>query len=102
MRKSNTHFEQISVELVKKIAAENASDKNDGNNGAFRTIGRTNSCCGKRQFPFGCEPLLGLRTNRLSDKPSAIPFQHYMYSRQQRLREGRCFVMIVGFQSGSM
>ena len=42
MRKSNTHFEQISVELVKKIAAENASDKNDGNNGAVRTIGKKN------------------------------------------------------------
>lgn len=39
MLKSKTHFEQIPVELVKKIAAENASDKNDGNNGAVRTIG---------------------------------------------------------------
>jgi len=38
MQKSKTHFEQIPVELVKKIAAENAPDKNDGNNGAVRTI----------------------------------------------------------------
>ena len=38
MQKSKTHFEQISVELVKKIAKEEISDGNDGKDGAVTTI----------------------------------------------------------------
>jgi hypothetical protein len=38
MQKSNTHFEQIPVELVKKIAEEDVLDNNDGNDGAVTTI----------------------------------------------------------------
>lgn len=39
MQKSKTHFEQIPVELVKKIAKEDVSDDNDEKDGAVRTIG---------------------------------------------------------------
>ena len=38
MQKSKTHFEQISVELVKKIAKEDISDGNDGKDGAVTAI----------------------------------------------------------------
>jgi hypothetical protein len=37
MQKSKTHFEQIPVELVKKIAKEDASDDNDEKDGAVTT-----------------------------------------------------------------
>ena len=39
MQKSKTHFEQIPVELVKKIAKEDVADTNDENGGAVTTIG---------------------------------------------------------------
>jgi len=39
MQKSKTHFEQIPVELVKKIAKEDVPDNNDENDGAVTTIG---------------------------------------------------------------
>ena len=39
MQKSKIHFEQIPVELVKKIAKEGASDDNDEKDGADTTIG---------------------------------------------------------------
>jgi hypothetical protein len=39
MQKSKTHFEQIPVELVKKIAAEEVSDDNDRKEGAVTTVG---------------------------------------------------------------
>jgi hypothetical protein len=39
MQKSKTHFEQIPVELVKKIAKEDVSDDNDEKDGAHTTIG---------------------------------------------------------------
>ena len=39
MQKSKTHFQQIPVELVKKIAKEHASDDNDEKDGAETTIG---------------------------------------------------------------
>ena len=38
MQKSNTHFEQISVALVKQIAKEDASDNNHEKDGADTTI----------------------------------------------------------------
>lgn len=38
MQKSKTHFEQIPVELVKKIAKEHVSDDNDEKDGAVTTI----------------------------------------------------------------
>lgn len=38
MQKSKTHFEQIPVELVKKIAKEDVSDNNDENDGAVTTM----------------------------------------------------------------
>ena len=38
MQKSKTHFEQIPVELVKKIAKKNVTDDKDGNDGAETTI----------------------------------------------------------------
>jgi hypothetical protein len=39
MQKSKTHFEQISLKLVKKIAKQDASDDNDEKDGANTTIG---------------------------------------------------------------
>jgi len=39
MQKSKTHFDQIPLELVKKIAKVRASDDNDENDGADTTIG---------------------------------------------------------------
>jgi hypothetical protein len=39
MQKSKTHFEQIPLELVKKIAKQDASDHNDEKDGANTTIG---------------------------------------------------------------
>jgi hypothetical protein len=39
MQKSKTHFEQIPVALVKKIAKQDASDNNQQKNGANTTIG---------------------------------------------------------------
>lgn len=39
MERSKTHFEQIPLELVKKIAKEDASDDNDEKDGADTTIG---------------------------------------------------------------
>ena len=39
MQKSKTYFEQIPVELVKKIAKEDVPDDNDTNDGAVTTIG---------------------------------------------------------------
>jgi len=38
MHKSKTHFEQIPVELVKKIAKKDVPDDKDGNDGAEITI----------------------------------------------------------------
>jgi hypothetical protein len=38
MHKSKTHFEQIPVELVKKIAKKDVPDDKDGNDGAETTI----------------------------------------------------------------
>jgi len=38
MQKSKTHFEQIPVELVKKIAKKDVPDDKDGNDGAETTI----------------------------------------------------------------
>jgi hypothetical protein len=39
MQKSKTHFEQIPVELVKKIAKEDASDDNDEKDGGDTAVG---------------------------------------------------------------
>jgi hypothetical protein len=38
MQNSKTHFEQIPVELVKKIAKKDVPDDKDGNDGAETTI----------------------------------------------------------------
>jgi hypothetical protein len=38
MQKSKTHFDQIPVELVKKIAKKDVTDDKDGNDGAETTI----------------------------------------------------------------
>ena len=38
MQKSKTHFEQIPVELVQKIAKKDVPDDKDGNDGAETTI----------------------------------------------------------------
>ena len=38
MRRAKTHFEQIPVELVKKIAKKDVPDDKDGNDGAETTI----------------------------------------------------------------
>ncbi len=43
MQKSKTHFEQISVALVKKIAKEDASDKSHKKDGADTKIGTSKS-----------------------------------------------------------
>ena len=42
MQKSKTHFEQIPVALVKKIAKDGASDDNDEKDGADTTIATSN------------------------------------------------------------
>lgn len=43
MQKSKTHFEQVPLELVKKIAKEDVSDDNDEKNGAVTTKGNSKS-----------------------------------------------------------
>jgi hypothetical protein len=43
MQKSKTHFEQISLALVKKIAKEDASDKSHKKDGVDTTIGTSKS-----------------------------------------------------------
>jgi len=52
MQKSKTHFEQIPVELVKKIAKKDVPDDKDGNDGAETTI-RTSRLKPQRLPSFG-------------------------------------------------